>query len=419
MACPGAAGRVTQVLLMTVQASSASASPATAAVTDPRAVLRRLLPFVAIVFLGMLAIGIPLPVLPAQVHGTLGYGTVMVGWVVGIQSIATVLTRQYAGITCDRRGVRTAVLLGLPAAALAGCLYLVSALAPVGPGVSLAILLAGRLLLGVAESLFLTGTMTWAIATVGVQNTGRVMAWQGIAIFGAMGLGAPAGLWLLNAYGFFAAAAAAAVVPLPALAIALLRPGIAPMPGGPRVAFYRVLGLIWQPGLALAFGAMSFGALAAFITLYYAAHGWAGAGLALSGFAGGYILVRLFFAGLPDRHGGIAVALVSLAIQAAGQLVLFAAGSAATAFVGATLTGIGFSLVFPAMGVEAIRRVAPQSRGIAVGGFIAFFDLAVGLTGPAMGLVAAGFGYPYVFLACAVAALAAMVLAATLRPAGG
>src|SRR3546814_8115035 len=69
-------------------------------------------------------------------------------------------------------------------ASLAGCLYLVSALAPVGPNTSLVILLAGRLLLGCAESLFLTGTMTWAIATVGVQNTGRVMAWQGIAIFG-------------------------------------------------------------------------------------------------------------------------------------------------------------------------------------------------------------------------------------------
>src|SRR3546814_10905943 len=103
----------------------------------------------------MLAIGIPLPVLPAQVHGTLGFGTIMVGWVIGIQSIATVLTRQYAGTTCDRRGVKTAVLLGLPMASLAGCLYLVSALAPVGPNTSLVILLAGRLLLGCAESLFL------------------------------------------------------------------------------------------------------------------------------------------------------------------------------------------------------------------------------------------------------------------------
>src|SRR3546814_1308790 len=72
----------------------------------------------------MLAFGIPLPVLPAQVHGTLGFGTIMVGWVIGIQSIATVLTRQYAGTTCDRRGVKTAVLLGLPMASLAGCLYL-------------------------------------------------------------------------------------------------------------------------------------------------------------------------------------------------------------------------------------------------------------------------------------------------------
>src|SRR3546814_11832930 len=96
---------------MTAQASPVSSASA-AVPSDPKAVLLRLLPFVAIVFLGMLAIGIPLPVLPAQVHGTLGFGTIMVGWVIGIQSIATVLTRQYAGTTCDRRGVKTAVLLG-------------------------------------------------------------------------------------------------------------------------------------------------------------------------------------------------------------------------------------------------------------------------------------------------------------------
>lgn len=395
---------------MTIQASPKMSIP------KATPVLLRLLPFVAIVFFGFLTVGIPLPVLPAQVHGVLGYGTVVVGWVIGIQSLATVLTRQFAGVTCDRRGAKTAVLLGLPAAALAGATYLASALLPLDPAISLAILFAGRLLLGVAESLFLTGAMSWAIATVGPQNTGRVMAWQGIAMYGAMGLGAPFGLWLLESASFVAVAIAATAVPLPALALALWRRGVAPSAAGPRVPFYRVLGLIWQPGLALALSAMSFGALASFITLDYAAHGWEGAGLALTGFGAGYILVRLFFAGLPDRHGGVAVALVSLAVQAAGQGVLFTAGSSWIAFAGATLTGLGFSLVFPAMGVEAMRRVAPQSRGMAIGGYIAFFDLAIGLTGPALGLVAAGFGYPAVFLACAVAALLAMVLTATLRP---
>jgi MFS family permease len=395
-----------KVCVMTAQTSPIKTSP----------VLWRLLPFVAIVFLGFLTVGIPLPVLSAQVHGALGFGTVMVGWVIGIQSIATVLTRQFAGVTCDRRGAKAAVLLGLPAAVLAGAAYLASALLPVSASVSLTILLAGRLLLGVAESLFLTGAMSWAIATVGPQNTGRVMAWQGIAMYGAMGLGAPLGLWLLDAFGFVAVAMAAIIVPLPALGIAMLRKGIAPLQAGPRVAFYRVLGLIWQPGLALAFSAMSFGALAAFITLDYAAHGWEGAGLGLSGFGAGYILVRLFFAGLPDRHGGVKVAVVSLLIQAMGQGVLFAAANAMAAFAGATLTGLGFSLVFPAMGVEAMRRVSPQSRGLAVGGYIAFFDLAIGLTGPVLGLVAGGFGYPAVFLACAGAALVSVLLAATLKP---
>ncbi|WP_298728107.1 MFS transporter [uncultured Ferrovibrio sp.] len=394
-------------------ASSNFASPNSAA---DKPVLLRLLPFVAMVFFSFLTVGIPLPVLPAQVHGALGYGTVVVGWVIGIQSLATVLTRQPAGVTCDKYGAKSAVMLGLPAAILAGGAYLLSAVLPVSSAVSLGILFAGRLLLGVAESLFLTGAMSWAIATVGAQNTGRVMAWQGIAMYGAMGLGAPLGLWLLEQAGFIAVAVVTMAVPLPALALALLRPGIAPHQAGPRVPFYRVLGLIWQPGLALALSAMSFGALASFITLHYASRDWDGAGLALSGFGAGYILVRLFFAGLPDRHGGTIVALVSLAVQAMGQVVLFFAHSSWLAFAGATLTGLGFSLVFPALGVEAMRRVAPQSRGMAIGGYIAFFDLAIFLAGPVLGFVAAGFGYPTVFLACAIGAVLAMGLAAALRP---
>ena len=369
--------------------------------TTGRTALAGIGPLFPIVFGGYLALGLPLPVLALQVHDRLGFDAVTVGWVVGVQALSTVLTRQMAGRLTDARGPKRAVLFGLPLAALAGLLYLVSDKLVDRPGLSLAALLAGRILLGPAESLFLTGTMAWGIARLGPARTGRVMAWQGIGIFGALAIGAPLGLAIMARVGFAGVALVALAVPLLALAVAVL---VSPEPGiaGARMPFARVLSLIWRQGCGLMLAGVPFAALAAFVSLYYAARGWTGAGVALSGFGLGYIAVRVFFAHWPDRFGGARVAAGSLAVEALGQLVLWAAPDAGVALAGATLTGIGFSLVFPALGVEATRRVPPQSRGLAVGGFVAFLDLALGLTGPLAGLLATGFGYRSVFLAGAL-----------------
>ena len=77
------------------------------------------------------------------------------------------------------------------------------------------------------------------------------------------------------------------------------------------------------------------------------------------------------------------------------------------ALIGAALTGFGFSLVYPGFGVEAVRRVPAQSRGLAMGAYTAFLDLAQGLASPALGLVASGAQLNVVFLASAITVLSA------------
>ena len=57
---------------------------------------------------------------------------------------------------------------------------------------------------------------------------------------------------------------------------------------------------------------------------------------------------------------------------------------------GVTLTGLGYSLVYPGFGVEAFRHAPPQSRGLAMGAYTAFLDPSLGLASPALGLVASG-----------------------------
>ncbi len=380
---------------------------------SPSALTLRMLPFAAIVFLAYAAVGLPLSALPLEVNGALGFGTVTVGAVMGLAPAATLLTRQFAGRTADRRGPKLAVIAGLVTVALSGVAYLVATLLPRGQ--SLDVILLGRVLLGLGDSLATTGIAAWMVTRFGPAHAGRCMAWVGIAMYGALGIGAPIGAFLAAGGRFVPMAVAVVVLPLLGLPIAAVLPGLPPTPAAARVPMLGVLRDMWPPGLAMVLASSGFGTIAAFLALRFAASGWAGAGLALTAFGAAYILARLFLAGLPDRLGGSRVAVVCLVIEAAGLLLIGYAASPALAIAGTALTGLGYSMVFPALGVETVRRVPAASRGVALGTFLACFDLGVGAAGPLAGLVASGYGLGAAFTAAAVAALAGMGLTVATR----
>jgi hypothetical protein len=62
------------------------------------------------------------------------------------------------------------------------------------------------------------------------------------------------------------------------------------------------------------------------------------------------------------------------------------------------LTGLGYSLVYPGFGVEAVRRAPPKSAGLASGAYTAFLDIALGIAISALGLIADLAGLGTVFL---------------------
>jgi predicted MFS family arabinose efflux permease len=84
------------------------------------------------------------------------------------------------------------------------------------------------------------------------------------------------------------------------------------------------------------------------------------------------------------------------------------------ALAGAALSGCGFALIFPALGVEALKTVADQNHGAALGVYTAFLDLAMGITGPIAGFIVGKFGYSAIFLHGSEAAACACVLALVL-----
>jgi MFS family permease len=112
--------------------------------------------------------------------------------------------------------------------------------------------------------------------------------------------------------------------------------------------------------------------------------------LAFTSYALALIAARLTLGHLPDRIGGTKVALFCVLIETAGLALMALAPAAIPAAIGAALTGFGYALVFPALGVEAVRRAPPDRRGLAMGAYTACLDLALGISAPLLGWLRGG-----------------------------
>ncbi|MCX5510424.1 MFS transporter [Pseudomonas sp. BJa3] len=379
--------------------------------TAPHAssVTLQILSIVFYTFIAFLCIGLPIAVLPGHVHDQLGFGAVIAGLTIGLQYLATLLSRPFAGRVADTLGGKRAIRYGLYGIAGCGVLTLLSAWTLALPWLSLALLLGGRLLLGIAQGLIGVATLSWGIGQVGPEHTARVISWNGIASYGAIATGAPAGVLLVGSLSFAVLGPALLLLALSALLVLRTRPEVV-VAGGERLPFWSAFGRVAPCGLGLTLASIGYGTLTTFVTLYYLERGWVGAAWCLSAFGLCFILSRLLFVNAVNRFGGYNVAIACMATEVLGLTMLWLAPSPLWAMLGAGLTGFGLSLVYPALGVEAIRQVPSSSRGAGLGAYAVFFDLALAVAGPVMGAVAVHLGYASIFAVAALLALSGVGL---------
>jgi len=373
---------------------------------------KRIISIVIFTFVCYLSIGLPLAVLPGFVHNGLGFNSVLAGLIISLQYFSTLVSRPHAGRYADQIGPKKVVIFGLACCGLSGLLYVLAYFTTAIPLLSLVLLCIGRVLLGLGESFASTGSILWGIGATNPIHTGRVISWNGVATYGAMALGAPLGVLLNMHFGLLGVALFILLIAALAIVLACSKPAIV-VATGKRLAFRAVLGKIWLHGLGLGFGTFGFGVIATFITLYYADKHWVGAAFTLTLFSVGFVGMRLIFGNMISRFGGLKVSLVSFVIEIVGLLLIWHGHDPITVQIGALLTGCGFSLIFPALGMEAVKQVPQQNQGTALGTYGAFLDLGLGLTGPIAGLIISRFGTPSIYLAAAGIVL--LAIAVTLR----
>src|SRR5690606_21633276 len=157
-----------------------------------------------------------------------------------------------------------------------------------------------------------------------------------------------------------------------------------------------------------------------------------------------FICARLASPNALSRFGGYRVVTLCMAVQTLGLLLVWLAPSPLVAILGAALTGLGVSWVYPGLAGETLARTpgtrrrwalyalgaslrdpgiagqtrprTPQpNRNSALSTLSLSFALAVGLAGPLVGLVAFSLGLPWIFYCSALMSAIGFPLVTPLR----
>jgi len=216
---------------------------------------------------------------------------------------------------------------------------------------------------------------------------------------------------LFTAYGFAVIGLLTALLPLLVLVLLLRAPSPQPRMRKAKSGLGKVIGAVWLPGLGAALASIGYCSILAFSSLLYADHQWRPVWLGFTTFGTALIVARVVCGHVPDRFGGAKTALLFVLVQSAGLLIMGFAESSLIASSGAALAGLGYSLVYPGLGVEAVGGTSPENRGLAMGIYTAFLDVAMAIGSPVLGWVADREGMSAAFIVSAVVTLSAAAIA--------
>lgn len=306
--------------------------------------------------------------------------------------------RAYSGKIIDNKGPKPAVLASMLSFAFTGSVLIMAYYFRFSPMISLLFLIVTRLFTGGAEGMIGASPINWAIMTFGEKHTAKIISYNGVACYGALALGASLGVTIVKHFNFYGLGILIVLLGLIGFFVARTKENrTGKQSEEEQRSFWNVLGKVAPFGLCLALGGLGFATISTFITLYYDHYHWQNGAMCLSVFGILFVAGRLVFSNAINRFGGINVAIASLALETLGLTIISLSHHPYFALIGAGITGLGFSLIFPALGVMAMKTVPSSNQGSALAGYGLFIDISLGVTGPLIGGVADVFGLPYIF----------------------
>lgn len=330
----------------------------------------------------MLGFGAVIPILPVYLHEQMGASTFVTGLLIGLSSGFALAGRLFAGRTADRKGRRTALILGLAFSAAAGVLYLI-------PGIpTLAI---GRVLHGLGEGFFITGSTAWVVDIAPETRRGQALGFLSSGIWGGVSVGPAIGqaLGTMNRVSVFLLVSSLAVIAMSAFTPEEKRPH-----HGAATRWFPKPVLL--PGIILGFGNVTYAVMSGFLILLLRQRGL-GTGIAFSAFALAVLLGRAAFGGLPDRMGPRRALYAGYILLAIGLVAIALTHNNIVMVAAAMVVGVGYAFPWPALAVVVVDSVRASERALALGALTAFYDLFVALSSAVAGAVAGHWGLTAVF----------------------
>ncbi|MEM9452656.1 MAG: MFS transporter [Myxococcota bacterium] len=340
--------------------------------------------------------------LPAQLAAR-GTDPTEIGLVMGVMALTAVAVRPTVGRWLDVYGRRPVLLVG-GALNIGACLsYQLSDL-----------VYLSRALHGVAQ-----GTLFAALFATAADIVSGTQRSRGLGLFTLAGmlpllLVGPVGDTAIAWHGFSAlfivAALAAFLGSLVCLALREPpRPSFGPTgttgpPGEPRGSFYAPLRRRELRPLLFAIFLAAF-AIASYFTFmknFLAERALGSMTLFFAPYTAAGIVLRVFFAELPNRLGAKRVLFGGFASMIAGLLTLCGASTPASVVAAALLCGIAHGYVFLVLAGLLVNRTRHDQRGRSLAVFTALFDAGMLVGAVGLGTVVDAIGHPAMFGATAL-----------------
>lgn len=353
------------------------------------------------------AAGLAILVLPLYVTGPVGSSTAGAGLAFGVFAISALALRPIAGRLTDTIGRRPLLLGG---ALLAAACMLATAYTE-----SLALIVAIRLLLGVAEAAFFVASFAALADLAPPSRMGEALSYNSLGLYLGIAFGPLLGEFLVRTWGFAVAWHGAAVLALLA-AVVVLSIGET---RAPRDAADGPAKFVHWPAVPPALGFLAsivaMGGFLAFVALHADAIGMVRTGLPLTVYGVVVVVCRIVFARVPDRFPPLKLGAAALAAMASGLILIAVWTSPVGVIAGAILLAFGVTFSTPAFFTAVFATARSSERGAASGTASACIDIGLG-GGPIMlGVVAAAGGIPVAFVVAAAVALVGCAWTLSLR----